>query len=90
MQFDVVDLLILSVGRVEDDKKIVKLEMSIRNASRRQLTFGSSSTACRISGSKSKPRGDLERPRSRLTFTKVNLATGKFLHVQTPVSVFLH
>jgi hypothetical protein len=59
MQFDVVDLLILSVGRVEDDKKIVKLEMSIRNASRRQLTFGSSSTACIISGSKSKPRGDL-------------------------------
>jgi hypothetical protein len=85
MQFDVVDLLILSVGRVEDDKKIVKLEMSIRNASRRQLTFGSSSTACRISGSKSKPRGDLEHSR-----IKVNLATGKFLHVQTPVSVFLH
>jgi hypothetical protein len=55
MQFDVVDLLILSVGRVEDDKdvinpcscsvlQIVKLETSIRIASCRQLTFGSSST----------------------------------------------
>jgi hypothetical protein len=53
MQFDVVDVLILSVEHVEDDTdvncscsvlQIVKLETSIRNASRRQLTFGSSST----------------------------------------------
>jgi hypothetical protein len=56
MQFDVVDFLILSVGRVEDDtdvipvraafSQIVKLETLIPNpnASRRQLTFGSSST----------------------------------------------
>jgi hypothetical protein len=48
MQFDVVDLLVSSVGHVEDDPcscsvlQIVKLETPIRNASRRQL--GSAST----------------------------------------------
>jgi hypothetical protein len=51
MQCEVVDLLVLSVGHVKDDPcscsvlQIVKLETSIRNANRRQLTFGFSSTA---------------------------------------------
>jgi hypothetical protein len=49
MQLDVVDLLVSSVGHVEDDPcscsvlQIVKLETPIRNASRRQL--GSSTIA---------------------------------------------